>query len=396
MTAATSRAILPEPPDDLKRLSDRLSAVIRERIRDSGPMPFSAYMEAALYEPGLGYYSAGLRKFGAGGDFVTAPELGSLFATCLSRQTVEICAQVDSWVVLEIGAGSGRLASGLLERLAEAAGAGQLRYLILERSAHLRQVQRETIAEHAPDLLGCVEWLDQPPGDAWRGVVLANEVVDALPVERFCKQAGELQQLNVIAGETGFDWMPGPPRAALAEAVEQRLGSAFDALPEGYCSEVNLALPAWLDSVTGKLQQGVALLIDYGYPRHEYYLPQRRTGTLICHYRQRAVDAPFRWPGLQDISAFVDFTALAEAGDHCGLACSGYTTQGMFLLGAGLDEEMADLTERPAAEQLRIGAEARQLTLPGEMGEKFQVMALNRGFDAPLRGFALLDLRHRL
>jgi len=392
MTADASRAILPEPPDDLKRHSQALSALIRERIREAGPMPFAEYMEMALYQPGLGYYSAGLQKFGAGGDFVTAPELGELFGGCLARQGEEIFATLGHRDLLEIGAGSGRLAGQLLQRLSRPG----MRYRILERSAHLRQAQAETIAAMAPHALDCVEWLDTPPAEPWQGLILANEVIDALPVERFQINEGAVDQLFVVADGEGFDWQPGPARAALREEVDARLGETMPGLPEGYRSELCLSLAPWLAAVTSSLERGCALFIDYGYPRREYYLPQRRDGTLICHYRHRAVDAPFRWPGLQDITAFVDFTALAEAGLACGLDLLGYTSQAMFLLGSGLDGELAGLAELPPERQLRLGAEARQLTLPGEMGEKFQAMALGRGLDANLRGFALMDLGHRL
>jgi len=391
MTADASRAILPEPPDDLKRHSQTLSALIREQIRQHGPMPFAEYMEMALYQPGLGYYSAGLKKFGAGGDFVTAPELGGLFGACLSHQVAEVFEAAGACDLLEIGAGSGRLAGQLLQHLWRPG----LRYRILDRSAHLRQVQAETIAAMAPDALDCVEWLDTPPTETWRGVIIANEVIDALPVERFRVSNGTVEQLYVVARGDSFDWQPGPAHSALRDAIGARLGGVND-LPEGFHSEMCLSLEPWLAAVTASLERGCALFVDYGYPRREYYHPQRRSGTLICHYRHRAVDAPFRWPGLQDITAFVDFTALAEAGLACGLQVLGYTSQAMFLLGSGLDQEMAQLVDLPPERQLQLGAEARQLTLPGEMGEKFQVMALGRGLDLPLRGFALMDLVHRL
>ena len=396
MTADASRDILPEPPDDLKTLSRTLSGLLRERIRQNGPMPFSEYMEAALYEPGLGYYSAGLQKLGPGGDFTTAPELGELFGACVARQIEQVTSELGQVSILEVGAGSGRLAAVLLRRLANGKAGANIQYRILERSAHLRQVQAETLASEAPQLAGQVSWLEQPPEEAWNGVIVANEVVDALPVERFCKHEGQLLQMNVMADGEAFDWLPGPPRSILSETLRQRLGQAFEDLPEGYCSEINLTLAPWLEGLTSRLEKGCVLLIDYGYPRQDYYHPQRREGSLICHYRHQAVDAPFRWPGLQDITAFVDFTALAEAGHACGLDCAGFTSQAMFLLGAGLDDELAGLAGLPVDDQMRLAAEARQLTMPGEMGEKFKAMALTRGLDMPLRGFEALDQRHRL
>jgi SAM-dependent MidA family methyltransferase len=393
MLANDSRSILPEPSGELKQLSGRLSERIRARIEEEGPLPFSTYMEMALYEPGLGYYSAGLRKFGVGGDFVTAPELGTVFADCLARQVEELGDRLGDYLILEIGAGNGSLAADLLQALA---AAGPERYFILERSAHLRQVQRETLERQAPGLLACVGWLDAPPAEPWQGLVIANEVIDALPVERFHVSREGLQQMLVKASGMDFDWATGPPPQALSAAIESTLGEKLGHLPEGYSSEINPRLGPWLESVTCNLERGCALFMDYGYPRGEYYLPERRTGTLVCHYRHRAVEDPFRWPGLQDLSAFVDFTALAEAGRDLGLDCAGYTSQAMFLFGCGLEGLLQDAARLPDRERLQFTSEVRELTLPGAMGEKFQVMALARGLDQPMRGFMQLDLRYRL
>ena len=393
MSDSDTRAILPEPPGELKQLSSRLSGRIRERIEAEGPIPFSTYMEMVLYEPGLGYYSAGLQKFGAGGDFVTAPELGSVFANCLARQVKELAGRLGDYSILEIGAGNGSLAAGLLKALTSGRPD---RYCILERSAHLRQVQRETLERQAPEFLASVEWLNEPPPEAWQGLIIANEVLDALPVERFRTSRAGLQQMLVKAAGTGFEWETGGATQTVIAAVEQALGEQLEELPDGYCSEVNPLLAPWLESVTGSLSRGCALFVDYGYPRKEYYLPERRTGTLMCHYRHRAVEDPFRWPGLQDLSAFVDFTALAEAGRSLGLDCTGYTSQAMFLLGCGLEELLQNSGGLPDRERLQFASEVRQLTLPGAMGEKFQVMALARGLDQPMRGFSMLDLRYRL
>jgi SAM-dependent MidA family methyltransferase len=393
MLANDSRSILPEPSGELKQLSGRLSERIRARIEEEGPLPFSTYMEMALYEPGLGYYSAGLRKFGVGGDFVTAPELGTVFADCLARQVEELGDRLGDYLILEIGAGNGSLAADLLQALA---AAGPERYFILERSAHLRQVQRETLERQAPGLLACVGWLDAPPAEPWQGLVIANEVIDALPVERFHVSREGLQQMLVKASGMDFDWATGPPPQALSAAIESTLGEKLGHLSEGYSSEINPRLGPWLESVTCNLERGCALFMDYGYPRGEYYLPERRTGTLVCHYRHRAVEDPFRWPGLQDLSAFVDFTALAEAGRDLGLDCAGYTSQAMFLFGCGLEGLLQDAARLPDRERLQFTSEVRELTLPGAMGEKFQVMALARGLDQPMRGFMQLDLRYRL
>lgn len=389
-----ARPILPEPPDDLKRLSRELQQRLRDAMRDAGHIPFARFMEMALYEPGLGYYSAGLHKLGAAGDFVTAPELGSLFGACLARQAEEIAADLDHWTVLEIGAGSGRLAAALLRELN--VDCLPRRYAILERSADLRAVQRRTLADTVPEHLERVTWLDRPPAEPWSGLLLANEVIDALAVERFEIRDGAVRQLCIHAEDGDFAWRTRPAPAPLEAGVRHLEADIGREFADGYRSEIQLHLPAWLDAVAGQLERGLALFIDYGYPRREYYRAERRDGTLMCHYRHRAHDDIFFWPGLQDLTAWVDFTALAEAADACGLEVDGYTSQAMFLAGCGLDvalnEKMAASPDGGAA----LAAEARQLTLPGQMGERFQVMGLGRGLAREPRGFSLLDLRYRL
>ena len=381
---------MPDPPDELKRLSASLSAIIREEIRDRGPIPFSRYMEMALYQPGLGYYSAGLHKLGAAGDFVTSPELGSLFAGCLARQIEEISQCLGEYDILEIGAGSGHLAADILQLLDKGLLPG--RYMILDRSADLRQVQREHLSSVAPGLLDRVEWLDHPPDRPWRGVLLANEVIDALVIERFQVANSGLKQLCVGEQDGGFAWVDRPAPGEMVNSFEA-LGVDF---PANYRSELSLQLFPWLKAMTASMQQGLALFIDYGYPRREYYLQERNDGTLICHYRHRAHDDVFFWPGLQDITAFVDFTLLAEAADQCGLQVEGYTSQAMFLFGCGLDQVLAAQTAVSADGGMALNTQTRQLTLPGMMGERFQVMGLGRDLGIPLMGFSLLDLRHRL
>jgi SAM-dependent MidA family methyltransferase len=385
-----SRDSLPEPPDHLKRLSETLSTIIRDEIRDRDQIPFSRFMEMALYQPGLGYYSAGLHKLGAAGDFVTAPELGSLFAACLARQIEQVAQQLGEYDILEIGAGSGHLAADILQSLT--AKRLPRRYMILDRSADLRKVQREHLASMPSELSQRVEWLDSPPNEAWRGVLLANEVIDALTIERFQVEGSAVEQLCVAEAENGFQWVNRSAPGKLADAVAA-LGVEF---PAAYRSEINLQLQPWLMAMTASLQQGLALFVDYGYPRHEYYLDQRNDGTLICHYRHRAHDDVFFWPGLQDITAFVDFTLLAEASDTCGLQVEGYTSQAMFLLGCGLDQVLTAQTALSTDGGMALNAQTRQLTLPGMMGERFQVMGLGRDLEIEPMGFSLLDLRHRL
>ena len=398
MCSATSRVILPEPPEELKCLSENLAAVIRARIEQNGSISFSEYMEMALYEPGLGYYSAGLQKFGEGGDFITAPQLGDVFARCLAKQVGQISKELGEYEIIEAGAGSGVLAADLLNALQD--NQPPARYRILERSAHLRQVQRETLERSVPQWMDRISWLDQPPETDWQGIFIANEVLDALTVELFCCANEGIRQMRVVNGPDGFAWDQGQCPPLMEAKVQSTLASLESPPTDGYQSEINTTLPAWLDSVTASLHKGAALFIDYGYPRQEYYLPQRRNGTLICHYRHRAHDDPFVWPGLTDISASVDFTALAEAADSCGFEVSGYTSQAMFLLGCGLEDVIMSLQSLSEKDRVMKNIEVRKLTLPAEMGERFQVMALCRDLSEELseslRGFSLRDLRYRL
>jgi SAM-dependent MidA family methyltransferase len=384
------RAFLPDPGIELKQLSQELREVILREIRAEGPIPFSRYMEMALYQPGLGYYSAGLHKLGESGDFITSPELGSLFAACLAQQLNEVARHLGEYDILEIGAGSGRLAADILQLLDSTLQ--PRRYLILERSADLRKVQREHIRTSAPQWLDRVVWLDRPPEESWQGVILANEVIDALAVERFHATDSGVEQICVIESGDTFGWSNRPAPSNLEKAFDS-LDVSFQG---GYQSELNLLLPEWLSTITRNMNRGLALFIDYGYPRSEYYLPERYDGTLICHYRHRAHDDVFFWPGLQDITAFVDFTALAEAADLSDLQLEGYTSQVMFLLGCGLEQALVSQIECSSDGGIALNAQARQLTMPGMMGERFQVMGLGRKLGFTPAGFNLLDLSHRL
>lgn len=383
MRSEPSAAILPEPPVELKQLSQQLLCRMRAKADDDGFLSFEQYMEMALYEPCLGYYSAGLHKLGASGDFVTAPELGEVFGQCLARQIAEIAQRLGDWRMLEIGAGTGKLAATLLQALEPELQ--PKRYCILERSADLRQQQVERLTGFA------VEWLDAPPDQPWKGIVLANEVMDALAVERFSISEAGLEQVGVDT-TAALKWTTRPAPGPLAESIGLRLGDRLGQLPIPYVSEICTQLPAWLNSVTSSLEQGVVLLIDYGYPGPEYYRAERRDGTLLCHYRHRAHGDPFWWPGLQDLTAFVDFTSVAEAGLNCGLDYAGYTSQSQFLLACGLDRVLADLESLPQKQRLEKAREVRQLTMPDAMGEKFQVMGLSRGYANDLRGFRGQDL----
>lgn len=360
--------------------------------QSGGPIGFGRFMELTLYAPGLGYYSAGLRKFGSAGDFVTAPELSPLFARCVARTCAPVLAAL-SGDLLELGAGSGVMAAELLAEL-DGLGALPQRYLILERSADLRERQQQILAQRAPELLGRVVWLDAPPSAPFHGVILGNEVLDALPVERFQWRETGAEELAVSWGGEGFVWLARPPGRELGGAVAAL--AAEVGLGAGYVTELNLQVGPWLAGLADRLERGLMLLIDYGYPRREYYHPERVRGTLMCHYRQRAHDDPLILPGLQDITAHVDFTAVAEAALAAGLDVLGFATQAHYLLDAGLDAVLAEAAPVGDVPYLEFAQQAKTLTLPGEMGERFKAIALGRGLDGAPVGFRLQDLRNRL
>ena len=369
---------------------ERVHALIRAEVEaGGGTIPFSRFMDIALHAPGLGYYRAGRQTFGPGGDFVTAPELSPLFASAVARQVEQAMSAVGTREVVEIGAGSGTMAAQMLVDLSPG---GAVRYRILEPSGALAARQRETIAARAPDALANVSWLDALPEPGFRGVVLANEVVDALPVERF-----EVTADGVLAHRVGFGhgrpvWCPRPAEPWLADAVESIQHEIGYRLPVGYVSEIGPARCAWAASVAQRMECGLVLLMDYGFPRRELYHPDRRDGTLRCHFRHRRHDDPLVLCGLQDITAHVDFTALARAS---GLDVAGFTTQGAFLLGCGL-LDLAAGVEPGTPEFVGLTAQIRRITLPGEMGEAVKVMALARGIGGPLIGFSGRDHRARL
>jgi SAM-dependent MidA family methyltransferase len=286
------------------------------------------------------------------------------------------------------------MAAALLREL-ERRDALPRRYFILDVSADLRQRQQETLAAAVPRLLERVEWLDRLP-DALEGLIVANEVLDALPVERFVTRQGAVRALGVAWQDGRPVWREAPATGRLAAAVGHLRSEAGVEWPEGYVSEVNLDLGPWLATVAEALARGVMLFVDYGLPRREYYAAERSAGTLLCHFRHRFHDDPFARPGLQDITAWVDFTAVAAAGQAAGLEVTGYTTQAHFLIGNGIGEFVADVTGLDVAERVNLSRQAMLLTLPGEMGERFKALALTRRYDAPLGGFAVRDLRHTL
>ena len=369
---------------------ERMHALIRTEVEArGGRLPFSRYMEIALYAPRLGYYRAGWRTFGARGDFVTAPEISPLFARTVARQVDQALSLTGTREVVEIGAGAGTMAA---QMLAEFAPRGGVRYRILELSGAMAARQRETIEARVPDALASVSWIDALPEPGFNGVVVANEVVDALPVERFEVTSGGVS-MHCVGFEAGRPiWESRPAEPRLADAVESIQREIGHRLPIGYVSEIGPARSAWAASIAERLECGLVLLMDYGFPRCELYHPDRRDGTLRCHFRHRRHDDPLVLCGLQDITAHVDFTAIARAS---GLDVAGFTTQNEFLLGCGLLDLVADL-EPGSPQFVRLTAQIKRITLPGEMGEAIKVMALTRGIAEPLIGFSGRDHRVRL
>jgi SAM-dependent MidA family methyltransferase len=369
--------------------SQQLTERIRDEIdRNAGWISFERFMEMALYEPGLGYYSAGATKLGAAGDFVTAPEISPLFSRCLANQCAEIFETLPMHI-LELGAGSGVMAADVLNSLA-AQGRAPERYSILEVSADLRERQRRLLSERAAEHFARVEWLDRLP-ENFRGVVLANEVLDALPVQRFRIRGEHVNTLGVTWQLGRLDWSEVRADAMLEAQVRTIEEAAVARFPDGYTSEVNLRLAPWMSSIAQTLVEGVALFIDYGLPRAQYYRPERREGTLLCHFRHMFHDDPLINVGAQDIGAWVDFTAVASAAVDAGMQVLGFTTQAHFLIATGIERLLApdndDLTAR-----VQLARQAMMLTLPGEMGERFKVIGLSAHFGRPLRGFGLRDL----
>ena len=386
---------LPDPGPEARAHAERLLALIGEEIeRRGGAIPFSRYLELALYTPGLGYYGGPLPKLGGPGDFVTAPEVSPLFGRCLARQAAEVMAAQPDATVLELGAGSGALAAEVLTTLADL---GRLpgRYLILEVSGELARRQAETLARRAPALSGLVSWLERWPEAPITGVILANEVLDAVPFHRVRREPSGPGELYVTARGGRLAGLWGPPSSeAVDRAITEVEADLGTALPPGYVTEVSPERDAWVSSVADALGAGLALLIDYGYPRREYYHPQRADGTLMCHYRHRAHGDPLALTGLQDVTAHVDFTAAARAAERAGARTAGFVSQADFLLATGILDEVAAAGDE--GERTARAREVRRLTFPGQMGEAFKVLGLSRGLDLDPVGFALRDRRGRL
>ncbi|MDX1823570.1 MAG: class I SAM-dependent methyltransferase [Thiohalomonadales bacterium] len=392
LEAQRSVTELPEPDAEARAHSQRLTELIRQRIREAdGAIPFHEFMQLALHAPGLGYYSAGSRKFGEAGDFITAPETSPLFARCLARAIQPVLASLPQAQLLEVGAGSGVMAAGFLQELTTLHCTPDS-YFILELSADLKQRQAETLQPYAE----VVSWVDNLP-DNFTGIVLANELLDAMPVHRVVWHQDELHECYVAWETDRFVWQLGPLCDVRLQERFETILTQLGELPDGYVTEINLAAEDWIKTVGEQLQQGMLLLIDYGFARHEFYHPQRRQGTLMCHYRHRAHDDPLILVGLQDITAHIDFTAIADIALGADLRVAGYTTQAHFLLGSGLTELVQPSgNDADAVQQLELANQIKRLTLPQEMGELFKVMALTKNLQISMPGFSLRDLRNSL
>jgi SAM-dependent MidA family methyltransferase len=392
---------LPAPSPLAKAHTELLRSRIVQKIQQEGPIPFSEFMGMALYEPGLGYYSAGARKFGPDGDFVTAPEISPLFSRCLAKQCAQVLAEIPGGSILEFGAGSGVMARDILLWL-RAQNSLPEHYFILEVSADLRDRQKTLLAELEPSLFNRVVWLDNL-SEAFSGVILANEVLDAMPVTKFFVDQ-DIREFYVDYCDNEFAWClreiknPGLiekikalPIFATAESVVSEVTQPFS---EGaYESEINTLLAPWIKSLSDILIKGACFIVDYGFPAHEYYHPDRNRGTIMCHYQHRAHDNPLIHVGIQDITAHVDFTAIAEAASETGFCVEGFATQAAFLMNCGL---MEFYPAEDALEQYRVSQEIKKLTLPSEMGELFKVMALTKNFSSDLLGFSSMNRLERL
>jgi SAM-dependent MidA family methyltransferase len=367
--------MLPEPEASALEASARLVERVRAELAAGGNwMSFARYMQRALYEPGLGYYAGGAAKLGAAGDFATAPELGTLFARTLARQVAALLEPGEA--ILELGAGSGALAEALIAELAPE------RYLILETSAELRARQEARLGARA-------RWLADVP-ERFRGVMLANEVADALPVHALAWRREGVMERGVEARDGALAWAERPAEGELLEAARGL------EVPVPYESEIGLAARAWMRLLASRLERGALLVIDYGFPQREYYHPQRTMGTLMCHYRHRAHGDPFFHPGLQDVTAHVDFTALARAAREGGLEILGYCNQAQFLVNCGITELLGREDPADAARYAPLAAQANKLLSPAEMGEIFKVLAVGRGVTRALGGFAAGERSHTL
>ena len=382
---------LPEPTTDALQHSQKLIVRIRDEIdKGNGSISFRRYMEMALYEPELGYYVAGSHKIGEKGDFITAPEVSPLFSQCIAKQCEEVINHTKG-DILELGAGSGIMATEILLFL-ESENCLPKNYYILDLSPDLKQRQKETLEKRAPHLLSNVIWLTELP-ENFTGIIIGNEVLDAMPVDVFTQQNESVFEHHVIWENDRLVEQLQVAGDRLKESV-LALKIPADATP--YTSEINPNLAGWFKTLGNCLKAGVILLADYGYSQSEYYYHERNKGTLNCHYQHRVNQAPRFYPGLQDITANVNFTAVAEAADNADLTVAGYLTQASFLSNSGLEEWFMKALDSNPNDQYKLAQQIRTLSLPTEMGERFKFIALTQNYKKTLTGFSTLDQRIRL
>ncbi len=396
----SANSTLPKPDEFALKLSESLREKIRLAIiSNGGSISFEQYMQMALYEPGLGYYSAGSCKFGEQGDFVTAPEISPLFSRCIARQCLQVLSKISTSIILELGPGTGTMAIDIMQMLAQNNTLPEIYYL-LEPSADLRQRQQLKIKNSIPQLEERFVWLDRLPEEKIKGIILVNEVIDAMPVKRIVIDS-EIEEYAVACDsgandQTRFIWSKREIDQKLKSEMQVMFNVLREPLATPYITEINCNIKPWLNSLNDVLEEGLILISDYGYPRLEYFHPQRCEGTLICHYRHHAHDDPFLYPGLQDITASVDFTTVAETAVDSGLHVSGFTTQAHFLIACGLDQFVSEYKTEDVVERSKMTRQVSKLTMPGEMGEKFKFIGLSKKLDIQLCGFGFIDQRSHL
>ncbi len=391
-----NNSLLPRPDPEARTQSEKLSVYIRDIIdRQEGAIGFDEYMDLVLYHPSLGYYSSDIQKFGAKGDFVTAPQISPFFSKCLASQCRQILGDFKEPSILEIGAGDGIMARDLLLNL-EKHNSLPDKYYILEVSTDLKLRQKQLLKQSIPQYMESVIWLNSISEVNFEGLVLANEVLDALPVKRFKKESNSFKEEKVTFRKNNFCWIDADADHELIDNLTRLEKKLLTPFPNSYYSEININLKVWLNSIQSVIKKGVILLIDYGYSMSDYYHYEKSDGNLLCHYRHYVHNNPFFYPGLQDITTCVNFTAVAQYAEEIGLNISGYTNQTYFLFGCGLENLVPEMNLLDSKSQTKVSQELRTLTMPDEMGERFKFIALTKKYNKKLLGFSKMNQRSQL
>tara|TARA_B100001540_G_scaffold161917_1_gene143274 strand:+ start:1484 stop:2662 length:1179 start_codon:yes stop_codon:yes gene_type:complete len=387
---------LPIPDPTSQSHSRMLSAYIKDMIEKSGgSIGFDQYMNSVLYQPDLGYYSSNIQKFGFTGDFITAPIVSPLFSKCLAYQCSQVLNEIKDSAILEIGAGNGVMAKDLLLELQERDSLPN-KYYIFEVSLSLEKAQKKLLKKFLPEYIDNIIWLNTLSKKKFNGLVLANEVLDSLPVKRFKKELNIFKEMKVTFSENRFHWINEIADSNLAEDLKKLESNLPSPFPNDYYSEINIQLKEWINKIQLTIEQGVILFIDYGYSTLDYYHPSRSDGNLLCHYQHHVHNNPFFYPGLQDITTSVNFTAVAQHAEEIGLDVKGYTNQAYFLLGCGIDDLVADDNFSDIQSQIKISQQLKKLIMPEEMGERFKVIALTKKYDKELLCFSKMNQIDRL